>query len=76
MKNILLVLLATLVLVGGGYMCLKKFTFGRNPPVATKNTAKKYLALGDSYTIGQGVSEQARWVRQIAPVATAILQSP
>lgn len=29
-------------------------------------TATRYLALGDSYTIGEGVPEQARWPMQLA----------
>lgn len=36
------------------------------PPVVTTGTAKTYLALGDSYTIGQGVPETARFPNQTA----------
>jgi lysophospholipase L1-like esterase len=36
------------------------------PDVHAAPQALRYLALGDSYTIGEGVAEDARWPRQLA----------
>ncbi|MGA9271255.1 MAG: SGNH/GDSL hydrolase family protein, partial [Lutimonas sp.] len=33
---------------------------------ATELKNLKYLALGDSYTIGEGVAEELRWPNQLA----------
>lgn len=41
-----------------------------SPPLATTGTLS-YLALGDSYTIGEGVSAQARWPMQLAAAVRA-----
>ena len=38
---------------------MEETTSGRSTPI-------RYLALGDSYTIGQGVSEELRWPNQLA----------
>lgn len=35
-------------------------------PVISKNENIKYLALGDSYTIGESVTEKERWPNQLA----------
>lgn len=36
------------------------------PAAVETSTTLSYLALGDSYTIGEGVAEDARWPRQLA----------
>jgi lysophospholipase L1-like esterase len=65
---LLMVSLALLVFASG---CSKEEPFYRAPvvPVDTTLRAKTYLALGDSYTIGQSVSEEQRFpyhtVRQL-----------
>ncbi len=39
---------------------------GRTPAAPHPATAMNYLALGDSYTIGEGVAPEARWPVQLA----------
>jgi hypothetical protein len=39
-------------------------TIVNTPPPITTGTVKNYLALGDSYTIGQSVSEAERFPNQ------------
>ncbi|GAC1423706.1 MAG: SGNH/GDSL hydrolase family protein [Flavisolibacter sp.] len=41
--------------------CGKKHRLALNTNVQADTSSKKYLALGDSYTIGQGVGEQDRY---------------
>src|SRR6188472_953260 len=39
---------------------------GRTPAAPHPATAMNYLALGDSYTIGEGVAPEGRWPVQLA----------
>jgi hypothetical protein len=65
---LMMISLAVLVIASG---CSKEDPFYRAPvvPVDTTLRPKTYLALGDSYTIGQSVSEEQRFpyhtVRQL-----------
>lgn len=43
---------------------------GTNPSVDMQDQRKTYLALGDSYTIGESVSESERWPVQLAATLT------
>lgn len=49
------------------------FTSCKEEEVAMKATSHKlsYLALGDSYTIGEGVPQEARWGKQLAEMLRA-----
>lgn len=74
MMRFLAIILVTVI----GFSCHKKIPTGYNfplPPMDTatpprNDTAKTYLALGDSYTIGQSVSEAERFPAQ----TTALLK--
>lgn len=74
MMRFLAIILATVI----GFSCQKKTSAGYtypSPPMDTatpprNDTAKTYLALGDSYTIGQSVSEAERFPAQ----TTALLK--
>ncbi len=41
-----------------------------NPDTSMQNQEKTYLALGDSYTIGESVAESERWPVQLAAMLT------
>ena len=41
-------------------------TMSTNPDTPTQDSMKTYLALGDSYTIGESVAESERWPVQLA----------
>lgn len=41
------------------------------PSTVAGDTAMSYLALGDSYTIGEGIAEDGRWPRQLAQALRA-----
>ncbi|GAB3725201.1 SGNH/GDSL hydrolase family protein [Hymenobacter agri] len=61
------------VLLAGGFGCaapqvVPASTSGDNN---TGSTARPYLALGDSYTIGEGVAAADRWPTQLAGLLTA-----
>ena len=43
---------------------------GTNPDTPMQNQEKTYLALGDSYTIGESVAESERWPVQLAAMLT------
>lgn len=54
------------------YSCSKKINTVQTPgPATTINTAKTFLALGDSYTIGQSVSEAERFPNQTVSLLRA-----
>ncbi len=46
------------------FSCSKKNMSSTNTITTTDPTAKKYLALGDSYTIGQSVAEAEKFPNQ------------
>lgn len=64
--KILITLTAALLLIYN-LSCSSQKTAVDNPSMKTPtNTNIKYLALGDSYTIGQNVDELERWPKQLA----------
>ena len=63
MNKVVLLVIAILIIAGVAYMLFTK------PQETASNTVSsntiRYVALGDSYSIGQGVDESERWPNQL-----------
>lgn len=63
MKYLLIILIVCTVTTLTGCSLRKKQTEQKN--ISPSSAVKNFLALGDSYTIGQGVDPEARWPNQL-----------